>query len=46
VTPAEARRLIDDARRAGTLSGVSQEDLLAPYKKREKRSATRAGCWS
>jgi hypothetical protein len=37
VAPDDARRLIDEARRAGTLSGVSQEDLFAPYKKRDKR---------
>lgn len=36
LTPDEARRLIDDARRAGTLSGVSEEDLFAPYKKSKK----------
>jgi hypothetical protein len=38
VAPDEARRLIDEARRTGTLSGVSQEDLFAPYKKRDKRN--------
>lgn len=36
LTPDEARLLIDEARRAGTLSGVSHEDLFAPYKKDEK----------
>lgn len=36
VTPDEARRLIDEARSAGTLNGVSQ-DLFAPYKKDEKQ---------
>lgn len=38
LSPDEARRLIDDARRVGTLSGVSREDLFAPYEKREKRN--------
>ena len=38
LTPDEARRLIDAARRAGTLSGVSEEDLFAPYEKRQKRN--------
>lgn len=38
VTPEEARRLIDEARRAVRLKGVSGEDLFAPYKKREKKN--------
>jgi hypothetical protein len=37
LTPEETRHLIEEARRAGTLSGVSAEDLFAPYKKGEKR---------
>src|SRR6266568_1416228 len=35
VTPGEAKRLIEKARKAGTLRCASHEDLLAPYKKRE-----------
>ena len=38
LTPDEARVLIDEARRVGILSGVSQEDLFAPYEKRETRN--------
>jgi hypothetical protein len=38
VTPAEAKRLIDEARLAGTLYCASQDDLLAPYEERERRN--------
>ena len=36
VTPAEAKRLIDEARGAGTLYCASHDDLMAPYKERER----------
>jgi hypothetical protein len=36
LTAKEAKRLIDRARAAHSLRGVSQDDLLAPYRKREK----------
>jgi hypothetical protein len=36
VTAKEAKRLLDAARAAGAVSGVSEDDLLAPYHKREK----------
>jgi hypothetical protein len=34
--PSVVRPLIEDARRAGTLCCASHDDLLAPYKKRER----------
>ncbi len=36
VTPKEATRLIDQARKARTLQGASQDDIFAPYHKHEK----------
>jgi len=36
LTAKDAKRLIDKARAARSLRGVSQDDLLAPYKKHEK----------
>jgi hypothetical protein len=36
LTAKDAKRLIDKARAAHSLRGVSQDDLLAPYGKREK----------
>ncbi|HEY1537250.1 MAG TPA: hypothetical protein VGF76_24685 [Polyangiaceae bacterium] len=36
LTAKEARRLIEKARAAHSLRGVSGDDLLAPYRKREK----------
>ncbi len=36
LTAKDAKRLIDNARAARSLRGVSQDDLLAPYKKHEK----------
>ena len=36
LTAKEAKRLIDKARGANSLRGVSQDDLLAPYRKHEK----------
>lgn len=36
VTAKEAKRLIDEARTGGAMAGVSDDDLLAPYHKRDK----------
>lgn len=38
LTAKKAKRLIDKARAAHSLRGVSQDDLLAPYRKHEKGS--------
>lgn len=38
LTPEQARRLIEEARQAGILGCVSHDDLLAPYRAREKRN--------
>lgn len=35
VSPERAKQMIDDARRAGSLRGVSQDDLLAPHEEHE-----------
>lgn len=35
VSPDEAKNLIDDSRARGSLRGVSQDDLFAPYNERE-----------
>ena len=35
VSPEQAKQMIDDARSSGSLRGVSQDDLLAPYNKHE-----------
>jgi hypothetical protein len=41
LTAKEAKRLIDKARATHSLRGVSQDDLLAPYKKHEKGNHTK-----
>lgn len=38
VMPEQAKRLIEEARHAGTLFCASHDDLLAPYNEREKRN--------
>jgi hypothetical protein len=38
ITPAEAKALIAQARRKKRLLGVSEDDLLAPYRKRERQN--------
>lgn len=38
LAPEEAKRLIDAARRVGSLYGTSQDDLLEPHQKQEKDS--------
>jgi hypothetical protein len=37
VAPEEARRYISQARSAGTLHGVSGDDLIAPFRKRKRQ---------
>ncbi len=38
VMPEQAKRLIEEARHAGTLFCASHDDFLAPYNEREKRN--------